>query len=122
MKINNIFSEIYDKNLWNGGSGPGSNPISNQLYISLLERFLTEKKISSIVDAGCGDWQFSKFINWNAGFNLLSKNLESNSRIVNRCVFTGRNSKVNNIYMFSRLSFLKFARSSMIPGIFKASW
>lgn len=64
MKNYKIFSEIYDKNLWNGGSGPGSNPASNTEYMSLLEGFLTEKKINSVVDAGCGDWQFSKLINW----------------------------------------------------------
>lgn len=82
MKINNIFSEIYDKNSWNGGSGPGSNPESNKLYISLLESFLTENKISSIVDAGCGDWQFSKFINWNninyKGYDVVKSVIDYN--------------------------------------------
>ena len=83
--------------------------------------FLVESKVIILKSVSVNN-NLSKFINWNAGLNLLCKNLESNSRIVNRCVFTGRKSKINNIYMFSRLSFLKFARSSMIPGIFKASW
>lgn len=82
MKINNIFSEIYDKDLWQGGSGPGSNPESNEPYISLLESFLTENKINSIVDAGCGDWQFSKFIDWNninyKGYDVVKSVIDYN--------------------------------------------
>ena len=82
MKINNIFSEIYDKNLWNGGSGPGSNPEPNKPYISLLESFFTENKINSIVDAGCGDWRFSKLIDWNninyKGYDVVKSVIDYN--------------------------------------------
>ena len=33
-------------------------------YIELLERFISVKKIENVLDLGCGDWQFSRYINW----------------------------------------------------------
>jgi small subunit ribosomal protein S14 len=67
--------------------------------------------------------------------NLLNKarwaaNLElsdlfvnsSRGRLVNRCVLTGRKSKVRNRYHFSRLTFLKMAKNGLISGLKKSSW
>lgn len=33
-------------------------------YRIQLQRLLKEKQITSVVDLGCGDWQFSKMLNW----------------------------------------------------------
>ena len=32
--------------------------------MNFLQRFLRERRISSVVDFGCGDWQFSRFLDW----------------------------------------------------------
>lgn len=58
-----IFTEIYDKNVW-GGSGGGSSPENTVEYRKLLQKFLKDKKIKSVLDYGCGDWSFSRHIDW----------------------------------------------------------
>lgn len=53
-------------------------------------------------------------------FNLSSKHSKIDS--VNRCIFTGRKSKISKKYRFSRISFFKVASSGSIFGIRKSSW
>ena len=58
------FERIYEKNLWGGGSGAGSSPENTEGYRAFLKSFLKENSIQSVVDLGCGDWQFSRYIDW----------------------------------------------------------
>lgn len=53
------FEEIYATNEWGHGSGEGSLPVHTRGYVAFLQAFLAEKNITSVVDMGCGDWQFS---------------------------------------------------------------
>jgi SAM-dependent methyltransferase len=46
------------------GSGPGSSPEYTNRYRTFLETFIRERKIKSVVDYGCGDWQFSQLVRW----------------------------------------------------------
>lgn len=67
---------------------------------------------------------FSLLLKWNAVLKLsnLSVNLNK-TRFVNRCVLTRRKAKFNKIFKkFSRLSFLRLARSGSIAGLRKSSW
>ena len=59
------FTNIYDKNIWGGGSGTGSN-ISRitRKYIEDLQNLIQEYEIKKICDIGCGDWAFSKLIDF----------------------------------------------------------
>tara|TARA_R110002126_G_scaffold75814_1_gene189203 strand:+ start:949 stop:1617 length:669 start_codon:yes stop_codon:yes gene_type:complete len=63
-----IFTKIYDKHIWgkNKGSGKGSSILYNKKYITFLEQIIhhPNNNIKKIVDIGCGDWQFSKIINF----------------------------------------------------------
>lgn len=59
-----VFKTIYDRGVWGGGSGAGSNPEAVGPYMQFLQAFLQNNNIQSIVDIGCGDWRFSQFINW----------------------------------------------------------
>jgi ribosomal protein S14 len=64
----------------------------------------------------------TKTVRWNSELKLT--NLNSNSyktRIVKRCVFTGRKNKINPMFRISRLSFLKFARNGLINGLKKSA-
>jgi SAM-dependent methyltransferase len=69
------FEQIYATNEWRYGSGEGSFPVNNVGYIDMLQRFIRERRIESVVDLGCGDWQFSKDIDWGAaryhGYDLV---------------------------------------------------
>jgi hypothetical protein len=62
--VNNRFDDIYATNAWGHGSGEGSLPIHTKGYVTFLEEFLLRRNIDSVVDMGCGDWQFAKSIHW----------------------------------------------------------
>lgn len=72
--LTHVFESIYETCEWGknelleGTSGSGSEFKNVQPYFNFLQTFLKENKIQSVVDAGCGDWQFSQFINW-SGIN-----------------------------------------------------
>ena len=58
------FTKIYDKNIWGNGSGCGSTLTHNKQYMDILQTFMAEKNVKSVMDIGCGDWQFSKYMDW----------------------------------------------------------
>lgn len=78
------FTEIYSENKWLCGSGEGSQPQHTKPYASLLQNFLRKNKIKSVVDMGCGDWQFSRFIDWSGidyqGFDVVASVIEANQK------------------------------------------
>jgi len=60
---------------------------------------------------------------WSANLELSDLFVNSSrSRLVNRCVLTGRKSKVRNSYHFSRLIFLRMAKNGLISGLKRSSW
>ena len=46
------------------GSGDGSGVGYTSAYRAFLERFMGERGVRSVLDVGCGDWQFSSLVNW----------------------------------------------------------
>jgi hypothetical protein len=78
-----IFTEIYDKNIW-GGSGGGSTPENTVEYRKMLQVFLKEKNIKTVVDFGCGDWAFSRLIDWTGvryvGIDCVQTIIEANRK------------------------------------------
>lgn len=60
---------------------------------------------------------------WNAVLKLNTLPKKSiKTRLVNRCVLTGRKGKFTNSYKFSRLVFLRLLRSGNISGLKKSTW
>jgi len=65
-----VFTDIYDKKRWGthidgrGSSGPGSRVAVVKPYVDFLNNFFALNHIVSVVDIGCGDWQFSKHMDW----------------------------------------------------------
>jgi SAM-dependent methyltransferase len=59
-----IFDGIYARNDWLEGSGPGSMEESTRNYRKFLQNFLKCNGIKSLLDVGCGDWQFSRHLDW----------------------------------------------------------
>lgn len=57
-------------------------PLHARPYVAFLRRFLREHKILSVVDLGCGDWQFSKLVDWNGieyrGYDVVSSIISAN--------------------------------------------
>jgi hypothetical protein len=66
-----VFTDIYRHAIWGrndqgaGNSGPGSTLQSALIYRTFLQKFLKDYDIRSVVDAGCGDWEFSQALDWN---------------------------------------------------------
>jgi SAM-dependent methyltransferase len=64
------FDSIYKSAMWGanaqgaGNSGFGSTLRTTLLYRTFLGQLLKDLKIQSVVDAGCGDWEFSQAIDW----------------------------------------------------------
>jgi SAM-dependent methyltransferase len=67
---------------WGGGSGAGSDPYTTVPYRAFLETFIGFNGIRSIVDVGCGDWRFSRFINLDGinytGFDVVQSVIDAN--------------------------------------------
>ena len=85
-----IFSEIYERGLWGfnsygeGWSGGGSSFETTETYRNFLQLFLELFKIESVVDLGCGDWEFSKHVNWGnihyMGFDVVETVIQKNQQ------------------------------------------
>lgn len=80
-----IFTRIYDRNEWLFGSGEGSLPSSTGEYRAFLQQFLQGHAIKSVTDVGCGDWQFSKLINWSGigytGIDVVPDVIQKNEKM-----------------------------------------
>lgn len=84
MSHKEIFTDIYDNNVW-GGSGGGSMPSVNQEYMALIQHFLKYNKIKTIVDYGCGDMSFSRLMDWRdvkyTGIDCVKSVIENNIKL-----------------------------------------
>src|SRR5688572_29826381 len=63
-----VFTEIYEKKKWGDRdskdlySGPGSRGAPAEKYVETITKFISENKIASVVDLGCGDFIIGKSI------------------------------------------------------------
>jgi hypothetical protein len=60
-----VFTELYEKNRWGSQetrSGPGSTLQRTEKLRSQLPGFFQELKIQSILDCGCGDWNWMRHV------------------------------------------------------------
>jgi hypothetical protein len=53
-----VFSAIYEADRWTGGSGPGSRPEFCRPLVGWLTRYIQDSGARSLVDLGCGDFQW----------------------------------------------------------------
>jgi SAM-dependent methyltransferase len=82
------FTQIYANDEWQGGSGQGSFPIHTRGYVRFLEQFIRRHKVESILDFGCGDWQFSRGVDWQGaryiGVDIVPSVIEKNKAAFQR--------------------------------------
>ena len=83
-----IFDQIYENSYWGKGSGGGSSPEATQPYKVFLEDFIRQYQIQSIVDLGCGDWQFSEFLDFGGatyiGIDASKRVIANNQKLFTR--------------------------------------
>lgn len=78
---NEYFSKIYAGGGWGPiQSGGGSSPENTVEYREFLSNFIEENKIKTVYDFGCGDWSFSKLIDWS---NVKYTGIEIVESVVN---------------------------------------
>lgn len=58
------FEQIYRESAWGRGNGAGSIASNTVDYRHFLLKFITQNQVRSVLDFGCGDWQFSRYIDW----------------------------------------------------------
>jgi 2-polyprenyl-3-methyl-5-hydroxy-6-metoxy-1,4-benzoquinol methylase len=78
-----VFSKIYKEDLWHGGSGAGSKLENIKEYVDILQKYIDKPEVKTVLDLGCGDWQFSKFLDLSSvsylGVDVVESVIESNS-------------------------------------------
>jgi SAM-dependent methyltransferase len=84
------FESVYAQARWGkdpsgkSTSGAGSTMEATALYRVFLQDFLKTQGIRSVVDAGCGDWEFSQAIDWTGidylGVDIVASVIEENRR------------------------------------------
>jgi SAM-dependent methyltransferase len=85
------FDKIYREATWGtnadkrGHSGTGSTLRTTLLYRTFLQDFLATYDIHSVVDAGCGDWEFSQTIDWSGidykGYDIVESVVANNKKL-----------------------------------------
>lgn len=81
------FTKIYQSGKWNekGFSLSGAGIGVNRGYVAFLQEFMRKNGIRTVVDLGCGDWQFSQYIDWSgiqyAGYDVVEYVIERNQRL-----------------------------------------
>jgi len=83
------FSDIYARGRWGrnpdrtGTSGGGSTLAATTVYRAYVQDFLEHHQIRSVVDAGCGDWEFSRTIDWSGidykGYDVVPSVIAGNT-------------------------------------------
>jgi 2-polyprenyl-3-methyl-5-hydroxy-6-metoxy-1,4-benzoquinol methylase len=82
-----VFRRHYeeDTSQWGKQSGGGSNPYFTVEYRAFIDKFIRMNNIKSVVDVGCGDWQFSRFLNFDGvsylGLDVVPGVIERNDRV-----------------------------------------
>lgn len=81
-ELTSTFNLIYRVGSWGkdaagkGTSGTGSTLEVTREYRAYLEEFIRTHSVTSVVDAGCGDWTFSSAIDW-GGASYLGVDIAS---------------------------------------------
>ena len=74
--LTQTFNRIYTEGVWGrdaageGTSGTGSTLEITRQYRAYVQDFLKTHRVTSVVDAGCGDWTFSSTIDWGSASYL----------------------------------------------------
>lgn len=84
------FENVYKNADWGsnvegvGTSGGGSTLSATDLYRRYLQQFFKQHAIKSVVDGGCGDWEFSQTIDWSGidykGFDIVPTLIKRNKQ------------------------------------------
>ena len=85
------FTDIYNKKIWGSRDGKGISGTGSSIspdtkwYIELLNKHIIETDSNKICDLGCGDWEFSKTIDWSGleytGIDCVKSVIDNNNKL-----------------------------------------
>ena len=86
-----VFTRIYENGEWgrdsqgDSTSGPGSTMVQTTEYRKFLQAFLKNHNIHSVIDIGCGRWEFSRTIDWSGiqytGYDVVKSVVDKNTEL-----------------------------------------
>jgi SAM-dependent methyltransferase len=80
--VESIFDFIYARAVWGGGSGAGSDLSRTVLYVAYVQALMDRHDVRSVLDIGCGDWRFSRYLDFSGrnytGFDVVSSVIAAN--------------------------------------------
>jgi|LauGreDrversion4_2_1035121.scaffolds.fasta_scaffold43077_4 SAM-dependent methyltransferase len=88
--LQKIFTYVYEDNVWGGSkgefySGPGSDEKVTVPYIDLINKFIKDNSIKSVVDLGCGDFRVGRLIEKSeidyTGVDIVQNLIDRNNKI-----------------------------------------
>ena len=86
-----------------------------QLLKKEINHFILKNIANSLI--------FTPKLRWSAALQLSKKFKSTNLQsLVNRCIITSRKKRINKLYSFSRIMFLKLARFGYLTGLKKSTW
>ena len=88
--LTTAFDKIYNRNLWGFGSGHGSLPDATEGYRRFVQDFMRKNSVRTAVDFGCGDWQFSRLMDW-TGIDYLGLDVAKSVIEQNRSTYGSKN-------------------------------
>ena len=85
-----VFRQQYEiaTSYWGGQSGAGSDAFHTTPYRAFMDSFMRLNGVRSVVDIGCGDWQFSRLMNFD-GLEYLGLDVVPTLITANREHFGG---------------------------------
>ena len=88
------FTDIYNKKIWGSRDGKGTSGTGSSIspdtkwYIELLVKHIEDTNSINICDLGCGDWEFSKTIDWGdvnyTGIDCVKSVIDNNNKLYKR--------------------------------------
>lgn len=99
MPIDNIFRDIYEKNLWRSSasiSGKGSDDLQTQTIIQEIPKLLSRFQISSMHDIPCGDFNWMSKLDVD-GITYLGSDIVPELIDSNNCEFASDNIVFNTM-------------------------
>ena len=80
--VKDVFDFIYERRVWGGGSGAGSNLPVTVPYIGYLRYLMECHDVRTVVDIGCGDWRFTRHLDFTGrdylGYDVVPSVVEAN--------------------------------------------
>jgi SAM-dependent methyltransferase len=105
--MRDAFTRAYKDGQWHNGSGSGSSPANTAVYRTFVEGYMKGAGVRSVLDVGCGDWQFSRLIDWSGLDRYIGIDLVDDVILANTLKYFRAHSPV---ITFTRADFLEFDR------------